>query len=121
MRKLWRLDLIKKVNKINIDENNVQNCYLLKTEALNNVIREYNMDCLFTDIKSMDNVFINPISSFNEEDIWNYIKKYNLPYCSLYDKGYEEIDFKPGAKKKDIVEKKDEEHIKQRLKQLGYL
>lgn len=28
-----------------------------------------------------------PLSIWTEKDIWEYIKKYNLPYCSLYDKG----------------------------------
>ncbi len=30
---------------------------------------------------------LNPISIFTEEDIWNYIKKFDLKYCSVYDKG----------------------------------
>lgn len=121
IRMLWRLDLNTEMNKINIDEKDVQHSSHLRNEVIKNAVKKYNIDLLFTDLKAKDNAFINPILSFSEEDIWNYIKKYNLPYCSLYDKGYEEIDFKPGFKKKEIVEKNDEEHIKQRLKQLGYL
>lgn len=30
-----------------------------------------------------------PLSIWTEEDVWNYIKKYNLPYCKIYDLGYE--------------------------------
>lgn len=31
----------------------------------------------------------NPISIWTDADIWEYIKRHNLPYCKLYDKGYE--------------------------------
>jgi 3'-phosphoadenosine 5'-phosphosulfate sulfotransferase (PAPS reductase)/FAD synthetase len=121
MKKLWRLDLIKEENKINIDENDVQHSFQLRTEGIKNVVKKHNIDLLFTDIKSIDNSFENPISTFSEKDVWNYIKKYNLPYCSLYDKGYQEIDFMPGVRKKDIPERNDEEIIKEKLKKLGYL
>lgn len=30
----------------------------------------------------------NPISFWNEVDIWNYIKKYNLKFSEIYNKGY---------------------------------
>ena len=30
-----------------------------------------------------------PLSVWLEEDIWEYIKQHNLPYCSVYDKGIE--------------------------------
>ena len=29
-----------------------------------------------------------PLSFWNEEDIWDYIHKYNIKYCNIYDKGY---------------------------------
>ncbi|MFZ3169370.1 MAG: phosphoadenosine phosphosulfate reductase family protein [Candidatus Methanoperedens sp.] len=119
MRKLWRFDLIKEVNKINVDD--VQRSFQLRAEVIKNAAKKHNIDLLFTDLESMDGSFVNPISTFSKEDIWNYIKKYNLPYCSLYDKGYEVIDFKPCAKIKDMPEQKDEEIIKEKLKKLGYL
>lgn len=28
-----------------------------------------------------------PLSIWTDEDIWNYIEKYNVPYCEVYDKG----------------------------------
>jgi len=28
-----------------------------------------------------------PLSFFTKQDIWNFIKMYNLPYCDVYDKG----------------------------------
>ena len=30
-----------------------------------------------------------PLSFWSEEDIWEYIKKYNLPYSEIYDMGYD--------------------------------
>lgn len=29
-----------------------------------------------------------PLSIWKTEDIWNYIKKYNIPYSKIYDMGY---------------------------------
>lgn len=31
---------------------------------------------------------INPIIDFGEDDVWEFIKKHDLPYCSLYDEGF---------------------------------
>jgi len=33
----------------------------------------------------------NPILKWSTRQIWLYIKKYNLPYCKLYDEGYTRI------------------------------
>lgn len=30
----------------------------------------------------------SPIAFWLESDIWDYIKKFNVPYCSIYDKGF---------------------------------
>lgn len=35
--------------------------------------------------------FVNPIIDWTSEDVWEYIKKYNLKYPSLYDKGWKRI------------------------------
>lgn len=32
-------------------------------------------------------IISNPLSIWTESDIWEYIKKYNLPYSTIYDKG----------------------------------
>lgn len=34
---------------------------------------------------------IHLIFDWSESDIWNYIKKYQLPYCGLYDQGWKRI------------------------------
>jgi phosphoadenosine phosphosulfate reductase len=35
--------------------------------------------------------FVSPIFSWNEQDVWAYIKRHNLPYCELYDRGWKRI------------------------------
>jgi phosphoadenosine phosphosulfate reductase len=38
---------------------------------------------------------INPLAHWTEEQVWDYIKKNNIPYHPLYDKGYRSIGCKP--------------------------
>ena len=30
---------------------------------------------------------VNPIIDWTDEDVWEFIHEYNIPYCELYDKG----------------------------------
>lgn len=39
--------------------------------------------------KSM--VLVNPIIDWTDEDVWEFIKIYSLPYCKLYDQGYKRL------------------------------
>lgn len=34
---------------------------------------------------------VNPIIDWSDEDVWEFIRKYNVPYCGLYDKGYKRL------------------------------
>lgn len=36
-------------------------------------------------------IIINPIIDWSDEDVWNFIKNYNLKYCKLYNKGFKRI------------------------------
>ena len=38
-----------------------------------------------------DKVFVRPIIDFENNDVWEYIKLNNLPYCSLYDEGFKRL------------------------------
>ena len=35
--------------------------------------------------------FIHPIIDWSDDEVWEYIKTYNVPYCSLYDEGFKRI------------------------------
>jgi phosphoadenosine phosphosulfate reductase len=41
--------------------------------------------------KGKKKTFLHPIIDWTTKDIWKYIHEYNLPYCSLYDEGFERI------------------------------
>ena len=34
---------------------------------------------------------VNPIIDWSDEDVWGFIKKFNVPYCSLYDEGFSRL------------------------------
>ena len=34
---------------------------------------------------------LNPIIDWSTEDVWEFIHKYNIPYCKLYDQGYKRL------------------------------
>lgn len=34
---------------------------------------------------------INPIIDWSDDDVWQFIKTYDVPYCVLYDKGYKRL------------------------------
>lgn len=34
---------------------------------------------------------LNPIVDWSTEDVWEFIRTYNVPYCSLYDQGYKRL------------------------------
>lgn len=42
-------------------------------------------------LKNKTKFFINPIIDWSEAQVWEYIKGRNLPYCSLYDEGFQRI------------------------------
>jgi phosphoadenosine phosphosulfate reductase len=35
--------------------------------------------------------FLHPIIEWTEAEVWEYIHTYNVPYCSLYDKGFKRL------------------------------
>ena len=138
MQKLWRFNLVRErrsdIEGIRIAENEEECCRKLITEPLKNAIEKYKIDCLFVGITWDENegerfvsegdVYVHPILHFTERDIWEYIKRYNLPYCSLYDQGYLKLDCKPCTKiasERSESDIQEQEMIKDRLRRLGYL
>jgi 3'-phosphoadenosine 5'-phosphosulfate sulfotransferase (PAPS reductase)/FAD synthetase len=140
MRKLWGFALLSERNEealrtISIAEDKKLCCRLLKTETLRKTIDKYKIDYLFFSrswdeakedplLISKENCeLINPLHHFSESDTWNYIKKSNLSYCSLYDRGVQKIDCIPCTKivKKARSNKRKDKIILRKLEELGYM
>ena len=34
---------------------------------------------------------LNPIIDWEDSDVWEFIRKYDIPYCTLYDQGYKRL------------------------------
>jgi len=41
--------------------------------------------------KTKGTVKVNPILTWAEEEVWEFIHEENIPYCSLYDQGYKRL------------------------------
>lgn len=39
----------------------------------------------------MQRKILNPIIDWTDDEVWEFIKKYNVPYCSLYDEGFKRL------------------------------
>lgn len=144
MRKLWCFSLLRERNEealrtITIAEDKKLCCFLLKTEALVRAIEKYGINYLFLakrwEEQGDDPFFsvrgkctlVNTLSHFSEKDSWDYVKKYNLPYCFLYNRGYKNFvcyhcvptSLEKGDKMgRDETEDKE---VAKKLKALGYL
>ncbi|NHZ85006.1 MAG: phosphoadenosine phosphosulfate reductase family protein [Planctomycetia bacterium] len=58
--------------------------------------------------KNNNKKYINPIIDWTDQDVWDFIKKYNVSYCKLYDEGWKRIGclFCPMARKQRQIELK---------------
>lgn len=107
--------------------------HILKTIAMNDAIKKYRIDALFTGIRWDENparswevfisprenpphVRVHPILPFTERNIWEYTFKNNLPIHPLYKQGYRSIDGKYDSKKTSDKPawEQDLEHTKER-------
>lgn len=146
IRRLWGLNLKVEKNEealkiIRIAEDKAECCLQLKVQALKHSIKKYDIDYLLTGIRrdeqearrdeeyicpKEDHIRVNPIMYFTEKDVWEYMRGHNLPYCSLYDKGYRSIDCihctSPAAEGADerAGRTKEKEAIMEKLRNLGY-
>jgi phosphoadenosine phosphosulfate reductase len=143
MKKLWKLNLIivKPEEQFNeTKKNNDCPCNHRKIETLVRILSQRNFDCVFIGDTSeshtflsnlalsnseLVSIFVKPLFQFTSDDIWDIIREYNLPHCSLYEKGYQKIDCLLCSPINHIAEntlkQDDEEIIKEKLKKLGYL
>lgn len=73
-----------------------------------------------------NHIRIHPILHFTEKDIWRYIKKYKVPYVSLYDRGYRSLGEKPFTKRTQTGQGErsgrefDKEQTMDKLRMMGY-
>jgi phosphoadenosine phosphosulfate reductase len=85
--------------------------HLMKTVAMNVFLEDNNVKALatairwdeqearveedyFSDRRVPPHVRVQPILHFMERDIWNFIFKYNVPFCTLYREGYRSLGAK---------------------------
>src|SRR4030042_1649712 len=109
----WHLDLriVRKdevLKAIKVDKDKESCPEVLQREALKVAIEQNKWDAIITPKREDEtettvnnnyfshgeNLFyieVNPILHFCEIDIWNYIRKHNVPYCELYEKGYRSL------------------------------
>ncbi len=144
----WDLNLVIACNKealknISIAENPEECCLKLKAEVIAASIMTYGWQALITGMRwdeqpdrvheayfspreNPAHVRVHPILHFTEKDIWEYIRTYNVPYCSLYDQGYRSLGCAPctqlgtpdGPERAGRNQSKEE--IMEQLRNLGY-
>ncbi|MFN3740905.1 MAG: phosphoadenosine phosphosulfate reductase family protein [Thermodesulfovibrionales bacterium] len=144
----WNFELVSLRNNealrtIEIAKDKAECCYLLKAVPINKAIVDYGLKALmtavrwdeqearineefFTQRENPSHMRVQPILHFKEIDIWAYIKKYNIPYCELYRKGYRSIDCEPCTRKQGPggTERggrdQNKEEVMKRLRAMGY-
>jgi phosphoadenosine phosphosulfate reductase len=127
--------------------------HLMKTVAMQVFMQENNIKALNTAIRwdeqearkeeeyfsartDPDHTRVQPMLHFSERDIWNTIRKYDIPYCSLYERGYRSLGTKSATvRNSDIpaweqdlentperaARDQDKEEIMAQLRSLGYM
>jgi phosphoadenosine phosphosulfate reductase len=41
--------------------------------------------------RKLDKQYLNPIIDWSESDVWEFLKGYEIPYCSVYDEGWKRL------------------------------
>jgi phosphoadenosine phosphosulfate reductase len=143
----WNIDLRVFKNEdaskfIQISKDHGECCYHLKTLPLNQAIVSLKIRALITALRwdeqearseekyfspreKPEHVRVQPILHFREVDIWQYIKKHNVPYCNLYNKDYRSLGCVPCTTiSTDSHERggraQNKEQIMAKLRELGY-
>jgi len=60
-------------------------------ESYNRSKRKIFEHCFSGGYKSKNKTFVNPIIDWTTEDVWQFIEEERLPYCRLYDEGWERL------------------------------
>jgi len=130
----------------------------MKTAVLNQFMEENNIKALFMAVRwdehparkddkyftkkkgghlTPEHTRVAPILHFTERDIWDNIKLYSLPYCSLYEIGYRSLGVRTTSNPMEVgvpawqqdlentIERggrrQDKEKAMGRLRKLGYM
>ncbi len=144
----WGLNLIierneEAIKEIDIAADKGECCFRLKAEVIARAITKYGWQALITGMRwdehpdrAKDEYFlpvetpphyrVQPILHFSELDIWSYIKSRNVPYCSLYQRGYRSLGCEPCTKtgipgrSERAGRDQNKEEIMKRLRAMGY-
>jgi len=144
----WQLDLRLERNDealkvINIAEDKGECCFRLKAEVIAQSIVKYGWQALITGLRwdeqpdrGRDEYFawhetpphyrVQPILHMTELDIWSYIRMKNVPFCSLYQRGYRSLGCEPctkmgiPGKAERAGRDQSKEEIMKRLRAMGY-
>lgn len=144
----WQLDLRiarndEALKTITIAADKEECCFRLKAEVIAQAIVQNGWQALITGLRwdeqperARDDYFrwqetpphwrVQPILHFRELDIWSYIRSRNVPFCSLYQKGYRSLGCEPCTQTgmPGLAERagrhQSKEEIMKRLRAMGY-
>jgi phosphoadenosine phosphosulfate reductase len=144
----WGLDLRIERNdealqEIVIAQDKAECCFRLKAEVIARSLTKYGWQALITGMRwdehpdrGRDDYFVHyetpphyrvqPILHFSELDIWSYIRSRQVPFCSLYQKGYRSLGCEPCTKTgmpgraERAGRDQTKEEIMKRLRAMGY-
>lgn len=116
--------------------------HIAKINVINHVIEQYNIEAFMSGIRwdehearaeelyfssRSNHIRVHPILHFSLNDIWEYIEKFDVPYVSLYDRGYKslgEAPFTQPVESETSSEREGREATKEKimvkLRKLGY-
>lgn len=147
----WKLDLVwlkhlpvdlRKYRQATNPEDQMEIMRLAKIHAINHAQKRYGIRAFLSGIRrdehpdrSQESFFserkthvrVHPILEFSYDDIWTYIREFEVPYVSLYDQGYKSLGEAPftkpvadeSAPERSGREATKEEAMK-RLREMGY-
>lgn len=147
----WELDLIwmkhlpkdlRAYQQAKNTEEKMEIMRIAKINAIKEVRKKHNITAFISGIRwdehearskekylspRVDHLRIHPILHFTLGDIWSYIRKFNVPYVDLYDKGYKSLGEQPftnPVSDPNAPERAGREATKEktmeRLRKLGY-
>jgi len=118
-------------------------CNRMKVELLTEYLSRHQGECLIVPFLDEDKKYgvedsylnglkdvkiIRPLANVNERDVWIMINESNMPYSSIYNKGYKVVDCKccttRTGRKKPVKERSDiafDKETVEKLKSLGYM